>query len=174
MKTIKKEFKILAMVLLLGLNLMSCHQSEQLIDSPASNIKSEKSTSEYVKLLNARTNFKGYPFDILEIKRNDNLLKITVEGGCDTQAYRIIWDGVINFTEPANPNMVLSTTNLIISHEPVSQVQCLAVMKHTIEVDLKLLLGAAYKPNIHIVVSNASKIDDKSVEPNGSVTTIKK
>ena len=174
MKTIKIRIQLLAIVLFLGISLVSCQKSEQTIDPPASNVKSEKNASEYAKLLNARANFKGYPFDILDIKRTDNLLKVMVEGGCDTQAYRVIWDGVINFTEPTNPNMVLGSTNLVITHEPISQVQCLAIMKHTIEIDLKILLGNAYTPTINVVVSNASKVDDKMVDPKGVVTTINK
>lgn len=173
MKTTKNRILLLAIVLLLGINLLSCQKSEQAIQPPASNVKSSKDASEYAKLLNARATFKGYPFDILEIKRTDNILKITVEGGCDTQAYKVIWDGVINFTEPADPKMILGSTNLVISHEPISQVQCLAIMKHTIDIDLKVLLGNAYTPTINVVVSNASKVDDKMVDPKG-VVTIKK
>jgi hypothetical protein len=174
MKTSKNKIQLLAIMLFLGFNLMNCQKSEQVvIEPPASNVKSEKNASEYTKLMNARATFKGYPFDILEIKRTDNILKITVEGGCDTQAYRVIWDGVINFTEPANPNMVLGSTNLIISHEPISQVQCLAIMKHTIEIDLKKLLGNAYTSSINVLISNALKVDDKIVDPKGVVTTKK-
>ena len=152
---------------------MSCQKSEVTVVEPASNVKSEKNASEYSKLMNARATFKGYPFDILDIRRTDNILKITVEGGCDTQAYKVIWDGIINFTEPADPKMVLGSTNLIISHEPTSQVQCLAIMKHTIEIDLKVLLGSAYTPTINVQVSNSSKAEDKIVDPKG-VVTIKK
>lgn len=173
MKKIKNRITLIATMLFLGLGIMSCQKSEITVVAPVSNVKSEKNASEYAKLMNARATFKGYPFDILEIKRTDNILKITVEGGCDTQAYRVIWDGVINFTEPANPNMVLGSTNLIISHEPTSQVQCLAIMKHTIEIDLKLLLGSAYTPSINVLISNASKVEDKIVDPKG-VVTIKK
>jgi hypothetical protein len=172
MKTSKNKIELLVITLFLGFNLMSCQKSEPvLIEPPASNVKTENSATVYAKLMGARANFKGYPFDILEIKRTDNILKITVEGGCDTQAYRVIWDGVINFTEPANPTMVLGSTNLIISHEPASQVQCLAIMKHTIELDLKILLGNAYTPTINVQVSNASKVDDKIIDPKGVVTT---
>lgn len=173
MKKVKNQITAVATMLFLGLGIMSCQKSEPTLVAPASNVKSEKNASEYSKLMNARATFKGYPFDILDIKRTDNLLKITVEGGCDTQAYRVIWDGVINFTEPANPTMVLGSTNLIISHEPITQVQCLAIMKHTIEIDLKLLLGSAYTPTINVQVSNASKVEDKIVDPKGVVTTKK-
>jgi hypothetical protein len=46
-------------------------------------------------------------------------------------------------------------------------------MRHTIDIDLKILLGNAYTPNIHVQVSNASKIEDKLVDPKGVVTTKK-
>jgi hypothetical protein len=38
---------------------------------------------------------------------------------------------------------------------------------------LKKLLGNAYTPSINILISNASKVDDKIVDPKG-VVTIKK
>ena len=173
MKTTKKAFQFLAIMLFLGFGVMSCNKSEQLIDPPASNIKSEKNAAEYAKLLSARANFKGYVFNISEIKRTDNILKVTVEGDCDTEAYKVIWDGVINFTEPTDPKMVLGSTNLVISHESTQGYGCKAIIAHTIEIDLKLLLGAAYTPTINVIVSNASKIDDKIVDPKGVVTNKK-
>jgi hypothetical protein len=173
MKKLKNQVIAIATMLMLGLGIMSCQKSEQTLVTPASNVKSERNAVEYGKLMGARANFKGYPFNILDIKRNENILKILVEGGCDTQAYKVIWDGVINFTEPSNPTMVSSITNIIISHEPTSQVQCLAVMKHTIEIDLKILFGSAYTPTLKVQVSNASKVEDKIVDPKGVVTTKK-
>ena len=174
MKTTKKAFQFLVILLLLSFGVTSCNKSEQLIDPPASNIKSEKNAAEYAKLLSARANFKGYVFNISEIKRTDNILKVTVEGDCDTEAYKVIWDGVINFTEPTDPNMVLGSMNLVISHESTKGYSCKAIISHTIEIDLKLLLGNAYTPTINVIISNASKVDDKMVNPNGGVTTVKK
>lgn len=173
MKKVKNEITKIVTLLFLGLGIMSCQKSDIAVVEPASNVKSETNASEYDKLMKSRATFKGYPFDILDIKRTDHLLKVTVEGGCDTQAYRVIWDGVINFTEPTDPKMVLGSTNLIISHEPTSQVQCLAIMKHTIDIDLKILLGNVYTPTINVQVSNASKVEDKIVDPKGVVTTKK-
>jgi hypothetical protein len=174
MKKVKNQIFAIATMLFLGLSIMSCQEADIEVLEPASNVKSETNASEYAKLINARATFKGYPFDILDIKRTDHLLKVMVEGGCDTQAYRVIWDGVINFTEPANPMMVLGSTNLLISHEPTSEVQCLAIMKHTIDIDLKKLLGNAYTPTINVLISNASKVEDKIVDPKGIVTIKKK
>ena len=173
MKKVKKQITLIATMLFLGFGIMSCQKSEVTVVEPGSNVKSEKNASEYSKLMNARASFKGYSFEILEIKRTDHLLKVTVEGGCDTQAYKVIWDGVVNFTEPTDPKMVLGSSNLVISHEPTSQVQCLAIMKHMIDIDLKVLLGSAYTPTINIQVSNSSKVEDKIVDPKGVVTTKK-
>lgn len=173
MKTIKNQIHLIVLVLFLGIILVSCQKSEQAIDPPASNVKSKTDALEYAKLMNARANFRGYVFDIVEIKRTDNLLKVTVSGDCDTQAYKIIWDGVINFTEPTDPSMVLGSTNLIISHESTQGYSCKAIITHTIDIDLKKLLGSAYTSTINIQVSNASKAEDKIVDPKG-VVTIKK
>ena len=173
MKKMKIQIMLLATMLFLGLGIMSCQKSGTDNLEPIGKVRIEDNAAISTKLMNARTNYKGSPFEILEIVRNENIVTIVVEGGCDTQAYKVIWDGVINFTEPVNPNMVLGSTNVVISHEPVSEVQCLAIMKHKISVDLQLLLGKAYSPNINLIVSNSSKIDDKIVDPKGVVTNKK-
>ena len=167
MKMMKKQIMVIVTMLFLGLGTMSCQKSESESLEPVGKVRVEDNSAIYKKLMNARTNFKGSPFEILEIKRNTNLVTIVVEGGCDTQAYKVIWDGVINFSEPMS-------ANLVISHEPVSEAQCLAIMRHKIDVDLQILLGKAYSPNIHLQVSNSSKIDDKIVDPKGGVTNKKK
>ena len=169
----KNRITLLAIILFSGLGILSCQKSEINNLEPIGKVRIEDNAAIYTKLMNARANYKGSPFEILEIVRNENVVTIVVEGGCDTQAYKVIWDGVINFTEPVNPNMVLGSTNVVISHEPVSEVQCLAIMKHKISVDLQLLLGKAYSPNINLIVSNSSKIDDKIVDPKGVVTNKK-
>lgn len=174
MKKMKNQIMLLATILFLGLGITSCQKSETDNLEPIGKVRIEDNAAVYKKLMNARTNFKGSAFEILEIVRNANIVTIVVEGGCDTHAYKVIWDGVINFTEPANPSMVLGFANVVISHEPVLAVQCLAVMKHKIQVDLQILLGKAYYPNINLQVSNSSKIEDKIVDPNGVVTIKKK
>ncbi|MEY4541060.1 MAG: hypothetical protein RLZZ306_2817 [Bacteroidota bacterium] len=173
MKRIKNQILVITTMLFTGLGIMNCQKSAIDVVEPTGNNKTETNPSEYAKLMNARTSFKGYKFNIVEIKRTDNLLKVTVEGDCDTEAYKVIWDGVINFTEPTDPNMVLGSTNLIISHESTKGYSCKAIIRHTIDIDLKKLLGNAYTPSINILISNASKVDDKIVDPKG-VVTIKK
>ena len=162
----KNRITLLAIILFSGLGIMSCQKSEINNLEPIGKVRIEDNAAIYTKLMNSRANYKGYPFEILEIVRNENMVTIVVEGGCDTQAYKVIWDGVINFTEPM-------LANLVISHEPASEVQCLAIKKHKISVDLQILLGKAYSPNIHLQVSNSSKIDDKIVDPKGVVTNKK-
>ncbi len=70
-------------------------------------------------------------------------------------------------------SMVISTANLLVVHDP-AEVQCLAIKRHQIEVDLKILLGKAYLPNLNLQISNSSKINDNIVDVTGVVTTKKK
>lgn len=167
MKKIKNQIMVIATLLFLVSGITSCQKTESISPEPIGKVRIEDNAAIYTKLMNARTNYKGSPFEILEIVRNANIVTIVVEGGCDTQAYKVIWDGVINFTEPIS-------ANLVISHEPVSEVQCLAIKRHKIDVDLQILLGKAYSPNVNLIVSNSSKIDDKIVDPKGVVTNKKK
>ncbi len=99
MKTLRNKIQLAVIALILGLGTMNCQKSESVDLKPIDKVKVEENAALYANLMNARASYKGSPFDILEIKRNENLVTIVVEGGCDTQAYKVIWDGVVNFTE---------------------------------------------------------------------------
>lgn len=166
MKTLRNKIQLAVIALILGLGTMNCQKSESVDLKPIDKVKVEENAALYANLMNARASYKGSPFEILEIKRNENLVTIVVEGGCDTQAYKVIWDGVVNFTEPMS-------ANLLVVHDP-AEVQCLAIKRHQIEVDLKIILGKAYLPNLNLQISNSSKINDNIVDVTGVVTTKKK
>ena len=165
MKDLKNQFKILPILLLTSITIISCQKAdnEPIDDTSGSKVRIITNFEEYERLLNARTSYKGSPFEITDVKREGKNLKINVEGGCDTEVYRVYWDGNINFNEPA-------TANLMVAYEPKTEVQCLAIAKTTIDVDLQILLGKAYQPNMHIMVSNASKAMDHLIDDKGVVS----
>ncbi len=165
MKYLKIQFKVLSTLLFFSFTIISCQKAdnEPIDDTSGSKVRIITNFEEYERLLNARTAYKGSPFEITDVKRDGKNLKISVEGGCDTEVYRVYWDGNINFTEPA-------TANLMVAYEPKTEMQCLATAKTTIDVDLQILLGKAYQPNMHVMVSNASKPNDKVIDDKGVVT----
>lgn len=163
MKIIQKNIRILYIIFaLVG---FSCSKDE-VTPNPSNEIAASVQTNaaRFEELINNRV---SDPFDITSFVREGDLLKINVSGGCETNAYKVVWDGVINFSSPP-------TVSIVVSYEPTLKIQCLYPQKHTIIVDLKKMIGDKYVPNIfHVVVSNASKDEDKIIDPNG-VVTIKK
>jgi hypothetical protein len=160
-KTLQTTFVIFALVLVA----MSCAKDE-IAPSPSNEITANVQTNA-ARFKELTANRVSDPFDITSLIREDDLLKINVSGGCETNAYKVVWDGVINFSSPP-------TVSMVVSYEPTLKIQCLYPQKHTIIVDLKKTIGDKYVPNVfHIVVSNASKEEDKLIDPSGTVTTKK-
>jgi hypothetical protein len=160
-----KYFLSFAVLILFIFALGSCKQN---LASPAesglnSRIWIKADFEKFEKLMKERENFKGgTPFEIIDLKRDGNKIKIYIEGNCDIEAYKVYWDGKINFNDP-------KTANLIVSHEPEVIVNCFAIAKFTLEVDLFTLIGKEYDPNMRVKVSNASNTTDFYIDKNGNV-----
>lgn len=86
----KNQITIIAILLLLGTSIMSCRKSETDNLEPTGKVRIEDSVAIYTKLMNARANYKGSSFEVLEIVRNANIVTLVVERGCDTQAYDLL------------------------------------------------------------------------------------
>jgi hypothetical protein len=165
MKTIQKNLRAMYFTFAFALLGISCSKDE-IAPSPSNEITPNIQTNA-ARFKELTTNRVSDPFDITSFVRVDDLLKINVSGGCETDAYKVVWDGVINFSSPP-------TVSIVVSYEPTLKVQCLYPQKHTIIVDLKKMIGDKYVPNtFHVVVSNASKEEDKLIDPSGAVTTKK-
>jgi hypothetical protein len=168
MRRMEKIVRVLFFGLLLTGLSFSCNKSE-LNPSPNSKAKIKADEIYYKSLMSSRTTYKGESFEILDVKREGQILKITVEGPCDENGYEVVWDGIINFIEPTFS--VPMTVNLAVAYKAVSQIQCLAIMKHTIELDLVKVVGEKeYRKDMNVKVSNASKVDDKLVDSKGTVS----
>ena len=121
--------------------------------------------SEYRSLLQGRESYGGELFDLKNVKREEHLLRIFVEGPCDTEGYSVTWDGAISRSEPA-------IANLAVSYNAKSQVQCLAIMAYTVEVDLQKTFGKGYRENLIVNVVNASKKQDIRIDGKGTATKL--
>ena len=166
MKTAQENLRIMFAILIVMFVGVACSKNGS-TPAPLNDAKVQTNSTEFNRLLSARTTYKGEPFEIKNIKREGNLLKIEVLGGCEPEKYKVVWDGVILESNPAQ-------VKLVVSYEPTLQINCLAPVNPTLTVDLKRLIGNNYTPNGYtFTVSNASKVEDKIIDPSGTVTTKK-
>ena len=136
-------------------------ETEPVVETIKAIVKSDE--NGYRSLLKDRENYEGELFDLKNVKREENLLRIFVEGPCDTEGYSVTWDGVVNYSDPA-------MANLAVAYNSKNQVQCLAVMAYTIEVDLQKAFGDSYRENMMVNVINASKKQDIRIDGKGTAT----
>ena len=164
MKIIQKNLRIVFAMFILAFVAMSCSQKEV---KPNKEIVGEINPAEFQRLMTARESNKGYNFDIVGGKQDGNILKIEVLGGCAAEDYKVVWNGLVNFSMPMQ-------TGIILSLEPKQGINCKAILNHTIIIDLKKLIGSNYdRENFLISIINGSKIDDWVINSSG-VITVKK
>jgi hypothetical protein len=138
-------------------------EKEPAVDIIEATVKADE--SKYRSLLQGRESYEGEVFDLKKVEREGHLLRLFVEGPCDTEGYSVTWDGVINFSEPA-------MANLAVGYTAKSQIQCLAIMAYTIEVDLQKAFGKNYPENLIVNVINASKKQDVRIDDKGTATKL--
>jgi len=120
-----------------------------------------KSGSKYSEALSQRGSGEVI-FSIEDIKREGDSMKINVKGGCSSDDYLVIWDGVILESYPMQIRLVLVNES--------GNTSCDASNKYTLKVNLAKLIGKQ-KPEDYIIhVANGSVKEDKSLNPDGSVT----
>jgi hypothetical protein len=164
MKNIKLP-KVL--VLLYCLLLMACKTNEPIPDDSVENqrIWILSDFEKYEKLMKGRAKYEGgATFEITDLQRKGNMLKISVEGGCLADEYKAYCDGKIELTEPV-------TANIVLNLEPTKGLNCITVFKGIVEIDMLKLIGKEYDPNLRVKVSNSTKVVDKIIDKNGMVTT---
>jgi hypothetical protein len=123
----------------------------------------EVSEAEYTRLISARLNAPRR-FEIKDVKRENDILKIWVTGGCDKSRYRVVWDGIMRKSYPL-------TVFLVVSLEKATGNECDAVREYILEIDLREKFGEIYDTHaLHILLSNGSEIDDKIIAPDGSIS----
>lgn len=162
MKNIRQKIQLLACLMLM-IGMAACKSKGT---DPTPNVKEvafQVSEAEYNRLLSARTSETRH-FEIKDIKRENDILKIWVNGGCDKNNYKVVWDGIMRKSNPL-------TVFLIVSLERGTGVECAAEMDHLLEIDLKEKFGEVYDTEeLHILLSNGSKVFDKIIDPKGIVS----
>lgn len=143
------------------LTITSCKPEATEPTPDKSTVAFEVSETRYNAIMQARTAGTSRPFEIKDVKRENDLLKIHVTGGCIPNNYKVVWDGIIRKSYPI-------TVNLVVSLEHGTGIECAAVLDHVLEVDLKEKFGSLYDANeLHVQVSNGSKVYDKIIDPKG-------
>jgi hypothetical protein len=167
MKNTKSKLLVIQLALCIIFNLLGCTKNMVTPDETAQNqrIWILSDFEKYEKLMQARAKYDGgTPFEIRDLKRNSNKLKISVEGGCLAEEYKVYWDGKIDLKEPV-------TAKIIVSHEPTKNLNCFTIFKGDLEVDMFLLIGKEYDSNMRVKVSNASKVADLWIDKDGKVNS---
>ncbi|WP_149525296.1 hypothetical protein [Sphingobacterium hotanense] len=145
-----------AFALLFCFAITSCEKSD---NNPETVLENNllRSAEKYAELVEKRNDGD---FNIEDIKRNDNMLTITVKGGCNQDDFHVVWDGSIMFSSPGQINLVLNNK---------SQEDCGLEKQFDINVDLSKVVGKYDAKDFIFNVANGSKKQDKSLNPNGSV-----
>ena len=162
MKNSIKKIQLLACLLLM-ISLAACKSKDAAPTPNGEQVAFQVSEAEYTRVLNARTS-ETRQFEIKDIKREKDILKVWVKGGCDKSNYKVVWDGIMRKSYPL-------TVYLIISLERGTGVECMAELDHVLEIDLKDKFGAVYDTHeLHIQLSNGSKVFDKIIDPKGAIS----
>lgn len=158
--TMKLQVRLLFLALLGAFVMVACNRNNNVAPEKEDGFQLQTNSEEYTKLVNARTEYKGTPFEIKSVTRDGDILKISVEGGCLESDYKIVWDGILMESYPEQ-------ARLVVYHEQTQNVQCLVIGKFTLEVDMKKLFG---RTGVIVHVANGSQVKDVTINPDGSVT----
>ena len=120
-----------------------------------------KSADKYEQLLAKRSNTEG-SFSIEDIKRNGDILTISVKGGCAEDDFQMVWDGLILTTYPSIVRLVLHNT---------ASKGCDKDNRLNVEVNLSKIIGKHAFKDYVFQVSNGSVKQDHSLNPDGSVSS---
>ncbi len=145
--------------------LSSCKKSE--MDNKAGQVQVLeknllKSPDKYAELLSKRESGDSPAFRIIDINREGAILKIRIKGGCSEDSFKITWDGLILESYPAQ-------VRLILNHEAATG--CSPSNEFLVTVNLTKIIGAHDPKDFVFHIANGSVKEDKTLDPNGTVTT---
>ncbi|MDP3468835.1 MAG: hypothetical protein Q8S11_10910 [Daejeonella sp.] len=146
------------------ISLASCEKSEinDKIDK-ALEVNLLKSAVKYNDVLAKRESGTDQSFSIEGLKREGDVLKISVKGGCSSDAFKIIWDGYIMFSYPGQ-------VRLLLNHESKNS-GCSTTDNFVVVVNLTKILGTHNPSGFIFHIANGSIKQDKSLNPNGVVSS---
>lgn len=120
-----------------------------------------KNADKYAALLEKRTGGSS-SFTIEDIKRNGDVLTISVKGGCKEEDFQMVWDGRILLSYPGQVNLVLYNDALS---------GCDIENPFNITVNLRKIIDKQDPKDFIFNIANGSVKQDKSLNPNGSVSS---
>lgn len=159
-----RGFTFLLFSVVTAISLASCEKSEvnHKIDE-ALDVNLLKSAVKYQDVLAKRESGTDQYFSIEGVKRESDVLKISVKGGCSSDAFKIIWDGHIMLSYPGR-------IRLILNHESKNS-GCSTTENFVIVVNLTKILGTHNPSDFTFHIANGSIKQDKSLNPNGIVSS---
>jgi hypothetical protein len=145
----------------------ACNKENTIAPEPDNGLLVQTNRNEYQRLMAARETFAGTPFEIKNIERTGNTLKIQVTGAGGIENYKVVWDGLLLESYPMQ-------AKLVVGYDVPNGVQDAMLHDYTLEVDLQKLFGStANASEVIVYVSNGSKKQDTTVDPNGSTSSPK-
>lgn len=162
---IVKPLKTTHILAILGLLVLSftysCKKSDEQKAEMVLDKNLLKSANKYAQLLDKRSETEG-SFSIEDIKRNGDILNIRLNGGCSEGDFQIVWDGIILLSYPGQIRLVLHNT---------TSKDCNKENQINIQVNLSKIIGKHDPKNYVFQISNGSIKQDKSLNPDGSVSS---
>ena len=150
----------ITLVVLLSTVTFSCKKSA-VEDESVLDKNLVKSAKKYQALVSGREDRPG-SFEIKNIQRADDILTVTVEGDCNEIDFQVVWNGEILLSYPAQVHLVIYKK---------SSASCAAGDGTEVEIDLSKIIKDPNGKDFIFHVANGSKIEDKSLNPDGSVSS---
>ena len=159
----RKVSAVLSFVLLMTLG--ACNQDSGNDPAPSDkNLTSlQKSPEEFDRAMNARTKAEGTQFTIENVTRDGNILTVKVKGGCSPESFKAVWNGVEIMIYPP-------VISIALIHETGEVSGCPTDLVHTLKIDVTKVIGEGDHSNTTFIVYNGSKVQDTTLNPDGSVT----
>ncbi|WAC14114.1 hypothetical protein [Dyadobacter pollutisoli] len=161
-KTIAKGLFLLATATFL---LFACSDKDAAPLGDPKELLVQTNAEEFARLIAAREKHEGSIFEIKALKREGNILKVTVEGPGGVDNYKVVWSGILLESYPMQ-------TGIVVAYSRLGEVQHEAIMTHELTIDLQELFGPNIDPkDVTVNVSNGSQPIDSSIDPNGTVSS---
>ncbi|MCF0050644.1 hypothetical protein LXM25_11270 [Dyadobacter sp. LJ53] len=164
----KTQFLMRITLLLFILSIsFACNKENNIAPDPDNGLFVQTNREEYHKLMAARETFDGTPFEIKNVDRTGNTLKIRLMGASGIENYKVVWDGLLLESFPMQ-------AKLVVGYDVPDGVQDAMLHDYTLEVDLQKLFGStANASDVTVQVSNGSKKQDTVIDPDGSTSSPK-
>ena len=163
MKTIQ-QIQCIMMVIALTIILTSC-QKEKHAPQNDQPLRLEANLVMDKNLFTAsnRERYATDAFEIIEVKRLNDVLEVKVKGGGTAESFQFIWDGSILLSYPGSIQLLLKYDNSKQDFDLTKEL--------VLSVNLQKILGTKHKAgDFYFNVINGSKLQTVTLDPNGTST----